>query len=291
MEQHVETAPERRVLVVDRDLTSADHFGDGDGRVALARDGQVPAADVLLPIAVEVPGRHDDIAGKLTLDLGVDLVHDGTIQVRIEPIGRAQVEAGRGAELVELRDQVAVAIGPSPRIGRPNLDRVDAADQPDANPRPIPIGGEFERGAAVAEEVVDHPEPRRQIQPIRRVALRKTLACDEDRLFLARGGEPLGHVLQAQSDIEGQLADGCPPILNVDRVLGGVVLGVHRVVERLNRVRRAVAVARDESCRIVRQAIGIVPVVVAVELIPELDLVAAGVGKVKPEMNTGLSGY
>src|SRR5687768_18024791 len=103
--------------VVDRDLTSADHFGDGDGRVALARDGQVPAADVLLPSAVEVPGRHDDVAGKLTLDLGVDLVHDGTLQVRIEPIGRAQVEAGRGAELVELRDQAAVASGPRPRIG------------------------------------------------------------------------------------------------------------------------------------------------------------------------------
>src|SRR5687768_18125386 len=78
--------------VVDRDLTSADHFGDGDGRVALARDGQVPAADVLLPGAVEVPGRHDDIAGKLTLDLGRSEEHTSELQSRLHLVCRLTLE-------------------------------------------------------------------------------------------------------------------------------------------------------------------------------------------------------
>ena len=96
------------------------------------------------------------------------------------------------------------------------------------------------------------------------------------------------HPLEAQSHIERQLVGRPPAILHVDAVLPGVVLGGDWRVERLHRIWHAVPIARHQSGRKVRHALVVGPIVVAVELVSELQLMRAGhVGQADDEDGLG----
>ncbi len=106
----VDPAPQRRRLVIDRDLPAAVRLGHLERDVALEWNGNVPGADVPAGFAADVAGRDDHVAGQLVLELDVVLVRRRPLQIVAVAVVDAEREAVRCAELVELRRQIAVEI-------------------------------------------------------------------------------------------------------------------------------------------------------------------------------------
>src|SRR5262249_30706862 len=155
----IESPAQRRGLVINSDGLTAHGFLHRQRCVSFLRNCEIDRADIATGLPMVEAGGHNDFPRKLVFDLKRHFVRIRTLELRVVSVAAAEIETGARAQFVQLRKQVAVAIGPRALLRR-LIDGIDPELMVGTDADMVSAGAQLERRSAVAENVVYDANPR-----------------------------------------------------------------------------------------------------------------------------------